>query len=169
MGLVYEEIEIINGGDIVRAENGDIGEDQVRRMSVTVLVDTGCGMLAINDTIRKQLGLRTRETRNMQMADDTTVSLDVVGPVELRFENRRSSLDAVVLPGDTEPLLGAIPMQDMDVLVDPQRHRLIVNPNHPIVAGGLLKEAARPRSKAASSQGTQKYQSDVRFAARAAD
>ncbi|HUG70267.1 MAG TPA: hypothetical protein VMM76_21130 [Pirellulaceae bacterium] len=38
-----------------------------------------------------------------------------------------------------EPLLGAMPMQDMDVLIDPHRHRLIVNPDHPIIAGGLLK------------------------------
>lgn len=75
----------------------------------------------------------------MRMADDSVVTLDVVGPIELRFENRRSILEAVVLPGETDPLLGAIPMQDMDVLVDPHRHRLIVNPDHPILAGGLLK------------------------------
>jgi len=45
------------------------------------------------------------------------------------FENRRSNLDAVVLPGEAEPLWGAIPMQDMDALVDPHGHRLIVNPD----------------------------------------
>jgi clan AA aspartic protease len=104
-----------------------------------MLVDSGCGTLAINDNIRRQLGLDTQEARTLQMADNSVITLDVVGPVEIRFGNRRSNLDAVVLPGNSEPLLGAIPMQDMDVLVDPHRHRLIVNPEHPILTGGLLK------------------------------
>lgn len=137
--MVYADIELINGFDLLRSEAGDFAEDEVRRMTVRMLVDSGCGTLAINDNIRKQLGLNTREERTLQMADNSVVTLDVVGPVEIRFENRRSNLDAVVLPGDAEPLLGAIPMQDMDVLIDPHRHRLIVNPDHPILAGGLLK------------------------------
>lgn len=139
MGMVYADVELINGRDLIKAEDGELPEEQVRRMPVRILADSGCGTLAINENIRAQLGLPRRERRTMQMADETVVTLDVVGPVEVRFENRRTNLDAVVLPGDAEPLLGAIPMQDMDVLVDPQRHRLIVNPAHPILAGGLLK------------------------------
>jgi len=139
MGMVYADIELTNAFDLMKAEAGELPEGDIRRMTVRMLVDSGCGTLAINNNIREQLGLRTREERAMQMADESVVTLDVVGPVELRFENRRSILEAVVLPGNAEPLLGAIPMQDMDVLVDPHRHRLIVNPDHPILAGGLLK------------------------------
>ena len=139
MGMVYAEIELINGFDLLKAEAGELPENKVRRMPVRMLVDSGCGTLAINENIRTQLGLRKREERTMQMADESVVTLEVVGPVEIRFENRESCLNAVVLPGDAEPLLGAIPMQDMDVLIDPHRHRLIVNPEHPILAGGLLK------------------------------
>ena len=139
MGMVYADIELMNGFDLQLAKHGKISGDEVRRMTVRMLVDSGCGTLAINGNIRTQLGLRTRQERTMQMADESVVTLDVVGPVEIRFENRRSILEAVVLPGDAEPLLGAIPMQDMDVLIDPHRHRLIVNPEHPILAGGLLK------------------------------
>lgn len=139
MGMVYAEIELMNGRDLVKAEDGEISEDEVRRMPVRILVDSGAATLVINDNIRAQLGLKTKEERTMQLADESVVKLDVVGPVEIRFENRRSMLDAVVLPGDAEPLLGAMPMQDMDVLIDPHRHRLIVNPAHPIIAGGLLK------------------------------
>ena len=139
VGLVYAEVELINGFDFLKAETGELPEAEVRRMPVRILVDSGCGTLAINENIRNQLGLRGRERRTMQMADASVITLDIVGPVEIRFANRRFCLDAVVLPGDAEPLLGAIPMQDMDVLVDPQRHRLIVNPEHPILASGLLK------------------------------
>ncbi len=139
MGMVYADIELINGFDLHLAKHGKMPDDEVRRMTVHMLVDSGCGTLAINENIRRQLGLDKQESRAMRMADESVVTLDVVGPVELRFENRRSNLDAVVLPGDAEPLLGAIPMQDMDVLIDPHRHRLIVNPDHPILAGGMLK------------------------------
>jgi len=139
MGRVYADVELMNGLDLAKAQAGELPEEQVRRMPVRILADSGCGTLAIDESIRAQLGLARRERRTMQMADESVVTLDVVGPVEIRFENRRTNLDAVVLPGDAEPLLGAIPMQDMDVLVDPQRHRLVVNPAHPILAGGLLK------------------------------
>lgn len=139
MGMVHADIELMNGFDFAKSEAGEMPEDQVRRMTVRMLVDSGCGTLAINDHIRTQLGLRTREEREMRMADDSVISLEVVGPVEVRFENRQCCLNAVVLPADAEPLLGAIPMQDLDVLVDPGRHRLVINPDNPIMAGGLLK------------------------------
>ncbi len=139
MGMVYADVEVINGFDLQLAKHGQLAEDKVRQMMVRFLVDSGSGTLAINETIRTQLGLEKQETRTMQLADESVVTLDIVGPVEVHFENRRSNLDAVVLPGDAEPLLGAIPMQDMDVPIDPHRHRLIVNPEHPNIAGGLLK------------------------------
>jgi hypothetical protein len=62
------------------------------------------------------------------------VEYDVVGPVEIKFKNRRYDIDAMVLPGDNKPLLGAIPMEDMDVLVHLLRQELIVNPKHPYYA-----------------------------------
>jgi hypothetical protein len=67
------------------------------------------------------------------------VEYDVVAPVEIRFKNRRSVQSAMVLPGDSEPLLGAIPLEDMDVLIHPLRQELIVNPDHPYFAQMKLK------------------------------
>ena len=65
------------------------------------------------------------------MANDEAVLLDMAGPIEVRFGNRRCNIDAVVLPGDSEPLLGAIPMEAMDIMIHPRRQELIVNPEHP--------------------------------------
>jgi hypothetical protein len=53
----------------------------------------------------------------------------------------------MVLPGDCEPLLGAIPLEDMDVLIDPQRQELIVNPDHPYFAQMTLKGIRKPPAK----------------------
>jgi len=139
MGLVDADIELINGDDLSLLRRGHIKEDEVKRITVNALVDSGALMLAINEEIRTQLGLQQVDMRSAQMADGTLLKLPVVGPVEVRFANRRSSVDAMVLPGDAEPLLGAIPLEDMDVLVDTQQRRLIVNPAHPYIVQHSLK------------------------------
>ncbi|MEQ1677638.1 MAG: aspartyl protease family protein [Chitinophagaceae bacterium] len=138
MGMVHANIELINSDDIAFARRHIIGEEEIKRMKVTALVDTGSYMLCINENIQEQLQLPVLETRKGQMADGTR-EYEVVGPVELKFKNRRTVVNAMVLPGDNEVLLGAIPMEDMDVLIHPQRQELIVNPEHPYFAQMLLK------------------------------
>lgn len=131
MGLVHAEIELINGRDVDDFEEGRIAENEVRRMTVRMNVDSGAIMLSINENIQHQLGLRTREMRPCQLVDGSYVDLPVVWPVMVRFGNRKSVTGALVLPNNTEPFLGAIPMEEMDLLVDSARNRLISNPEHP--------------------------------------
>ena len=131
MGLVHAEIELINGRDADDFEEGRIAENEIRRMTVRMNVDSGAIMLSINENIQHQLGLKTRETRPCPLADGSFVDLPVVWPVMVRFGKRKSVTSALVLPNNTEPLLGAIPMEEMDLLVDPARNRLIPNPEHP--------------------------------------
>lgn len=73
------------------------------------------------------------------MANGEIVEYDVVGPLEVKFKNRRCNLEAMVLPGDSEMLLFAIPLEDMDILIHPYRQELIVNPDHPYFAQMILK------------------------------
>jgi len=131
MGLVYAEIELINAEDIGLARTAIIGEEEVRRLRLNMLVDSGAYMMAINESIQEQLGLPFREKRKVKLANNRVVEYDVVGPVDVKFANRRATCNAFVLPGDSEPLLGAIPMEEMDVLIHPFRQELIVNPEHP--------------------------------------
>ncbi len=131
MGLVYADIELINAVDLENARRHIIGEEEVRRMWLNVLADSGAYMMAINETIQSQLELPFLEKRKVQVADSRVIEYDVVGPVHVRFANRKATCNAFVLPGDSEPLLGAIPMEEMDVLIHPLRQELIVNPEHP--------------------------------------
>jgi len=139
MGVIYAEIELINGEDLILARRNFIGEDEIKRMYVNMLVDTVSVYMCINENIQEQLKLPVLEQRKGQLANGHIVEYDVVGPVGVRFKNRRCSVNAMVLPGDNEPLLGAIPLEDMDVLIHPYRQELIVNPDHPYFAQMKLK------------------------------
>lgn len=139
MGLVYAEIELISVDDIVLSRHGFLLEDKIKRLTVNALVDTGAYMLVITDHIRQQLDLPLIEEQMFRMADDSERRGEVVGPVEVRFENRRASVDAVVLPGALEVLLGSIPLEDLDVVIEPRQQRLIVNPESPDIATKHLK------------------------------
>ncbi len=139
MGLVYADIELINANDIELARRHFIGDDEIKSIRITALVDTGSYMLAINEAIQEVLQLPVVEKRRALTADDRVIECDVVSPIEMRFKNRRYSGNAIVLPGESEPLLGAIPMEDMDVLIHPLRQELIVNPEHPYFAQMKLK------------------------------
>ena len=103
-------------------------------------MDTGTYYLCINETIQEQLGLPLIEKRKAQLANGSVEEYDVVRPVEIKFKNRRCNVDAMVLKSDNEPLLGAIPMEDMDVLIHPLRQELIVNPEHPYFAQMILSD-----------------------------
>ena len=113
MGLVYADITLINGGDLEMAKRHIIGEEEIKQMTVSMMVDTGSVYMCINETIKEQLGLRVIEKRKGQLANGEVVEYDLVGPIEVKFKNRRCNVDAMVLPGDKEPLLGAIPFEDM--------------------------------------------------------
>lgn len=139
MGLVYAEVELINATDLVNSKRNIIGEEEVKRMRLQMLVDRGAYMMAINETIQAQLDLPFVEKRKAQMASGDVVEYEVVGPLMVKFANRTAACNAFVLPGDGEPLLGAIPLEEMDVLIDPQRRELVVNPEHPNYAQLKMK------------------------------
>ncbi len=115
MGLVYADIELINADDLALVRRHIIGQEEVKRMTVSMLVDTGSVYMCINETVQEQLQLSVVEKRKGQLADGSVVEYDVAGPIEVRFKNRRCVVDAMVIPGDNELLLGAIPLEDMPV------------------------------------------------------
>ena len=139
MGLIYAEIELINAEDIGLARKNYIDQDEIKKISIDMLVDTGAYNLCINEEIQVQLQLPFVEKRSAFTADNRLIEMDVVGPVIVKFKNRTTSCLAMVLPGNSDPLLGAIPLEDMDVLIHPLRQELIVNPDHPYMSVITLK------------------------------
>ncbi len=135
MGMVYANILIRNGDDVALHRQNLKGEDEIRQMEIQVLVDSGAIMLTINEELQKALDLPIIDYRPSQMANGTTIELPVAGNIEVRYEGRLCVTNALVLPGDSEPLLGAIPMEEMDLWISPARNMLTpVHPDGPVMS-----------------------------------
>jgi len=109
-------------------------------IEVPALADTGSVFLCIPEHVRLQLKLEIHETREVKLADGSYRTYPYVGPIIARFKNRTGFLGALVL-GD-EVLLGAIPMEEMDLVVNPRDGTFDVNPASPNIASGIVKRAA---------------------------
>jgi hypothetical protein len=129
MGLTYANIELINGDDFAYLRRNLIDENEVRKMTFKAKVDKDSTMMCINESIKEALGLPHFGTRRSQLANGQVIESEVVGPVIVRFLDCDCSTNAIVLPDDSEPLLGAIPMEEMDLYVHPSRNVLL--PMHP--------------------------------------
>jgi clan AA aspartic protease len=106
-------------------------------VSTAALVDTGSVFLVIPEHIRLQLQLDEQDKKEVTHADGSRRLMPYVGPIETRFKNRLAYVGAVVM-GD-EVLLGAIPMEDMDLVLVPQQRTADVNPQSPNIASAKAK------------------------------
>ena len=139
MGHVYADITLLNSVDVVLAKRGDLPKENIRKMEVNAMVDSGAMTLTITEEIAEQLGLEVQDRTEVTLADGSFRKCDFVGPVDVRFENRLISCNALVLPGADEILLGVIPLEGMDVLIDPVSQKLIVHPDRPLYAQWKVK------------------------------
>ena len=111
----------------------------LRSLEVSALVDTGALHLCIPEHVVIQMGydLDQMEEREVTTADGKKHLCPYVGPVKLSFKNRSCYVGALVL-GD-EVLLGAVPMEDMDLVVIPAKRMVDVNPDSPNIPSALVK------------------------------
>ena len=124
MGIVYADIILKNAGDVSRAEGGFIKESEIRMTAVRAMVDTGAGTLVINEEICAQLGLKIKGLRRVSFGNNSKEVCKVTEPVEIHWENRYTAVPALVASNSGAVLLGAIPLEDMDLIVDPARQAL---------------------------------------------
>ena len=125
MGMVYEDITLKNAIDVGNCTRGLIEEHEIRQTTVQALVDTGASTLVINENMRQQLGLEVRREREVTLANGTKEMCKITEPVEIYWKDRVTAAPALVVSGDGEVLLGALPLEDMDLIVDPVRQVLI--------------------------------------------
>jgi clan AA aspartic protease len=110
---------------------------ELRGVTVKALADTGALMLCLPEHLVIQLELEAETTREITVADGRCMRVPYVGPIKVAFENRICFVGALVL-GD-EVLLGAVPMEDLDLVLSPSLQRVTVNPASPNIPHARVK------------------------------
>jgi len=126
MGLIRAEFQFANP-----AKSG------LSSIHALALIDTGALHLCLPEHLAIQLDLKEIDRREVTLANGHRMTVPYCGPVEIQFKNRRCFTGAMIL-GD-EPLIGAIPMEDMDLVVIPSRLSVDVNPESPNIPLSLAK------------------------------
>jgi clan AA aspartic protease len=125
MSIVRTEITLRNAGDVAIAARGIIPGQAVRQMTVNAMVDTGAWTLAINEKTRKQLGLSLRGKQSSTLTDGSEAFYQLTEPVIVHWKNREAVCSAILLPDASDILLGAIPLEAMDLIVHPLREEVV--------------------------------------------
>ena len=126
--MVYAKISLKNPRD-----------QKLQVIDLTCLVDSGAVHFCIPQHVAIQLKLEEIDKKEVTLADGTKKLVPYVGPIEIRFKNRVGFAGALVM--GEEALLGAIPMEDMDLIILPKERRLDVNPDSPNIASSIVKKS----------------------------
>ncbi|MDR0289766.1 MAG: retroviral-like aspartic protease family protein [Treponema sp.] len=125
MGLVHAEITLKNAKDMVIAEKGLVPDYKIRQTTVNALVDSGAWTMVINEATREILGLDTEERSRGTLADGTRAEYKLSSQLEISWKDRRLICQAVIVPNANENLLGAIPLEAMDLMINPVSQELV--------------------------------------------
>jgi clan AA aspartic protease len=125
MGEVRTEITLVNLREAGKAQDGLFPESEVSRLTVNAVVDTGAWTLIINEETRKKLGLRVEEGAETTLAGGVKIPCQVTEPVRVYWKDRRTTCEAVVIPGEEDVLLGAYPLEGMDLMVHPRKQEVV--------------------------------------------
>ena len=125
MGIVHAEITLKNACDEGNASAGHIKPEDVRSVTVTAIADTGALNLVINEEVRQKLGLSITGESTALIANGQRVKCQLTEAVYVHWKNRKTPCSAVVIPEAKAILFGAIPLEGMDLMVDPVSQEVV--------------------------------------------
>jgi clan AA aspartic protease len=125
MGQVITEITLANVKDEGKAEDGIISINDVRKATVQAIVDTGAMALIITEELYQKLGLTQKREIIANLADGRRLPCIETSGVNIYCQDRETEVRAMVIPGAKRVLLGVIPLESMDLTVDPKRQKLV--------------------------------------------
>ena len=138
MGIVYTDLRL-----------GNFAKPELEEIKVNAVADTGAIELVIPEHLAIQLQLTELNPRELRLADGTRKLVRYAAPVKVQMMGRDCVTSAIVM-GDTV-LLGAVPMELMDLVVDPRTQRVIPNPENPNVPGFVVYRASRANASSAAA------------------
>jgi predicted aspartyl protease len=124
MGIVHAEITLKNTIDVGAYKRNLINEPEIRQAVVQAVVDTGAMTLVINEQLRQQLGLGVVGAKVATLANNVKETVQIAEAVDVHWKNRSMTCRPWVV-GAGRVLLGAIPLENMDLIVDPAGEEVI--------------------------------------------
>jgi clan AA aspartic protease len=125
VGRFSVEFQVANDRDVMKAEEGLLAEDKVRRLTIRGVVDSGAGRLVLPKSVVDELGLPRSDKVKVRYADRRSRTRDTVQHVQVEIQGRKGTFTAIVEPDRTEALIGAIVLEDLDFLVDCLKQQLV--------------------------------------------
>ncbi len=131
MGKIMTKLKLTNHWDLENTRKGLVPSDRIRSVEVEALIDTGATMLVLPADVVGRLGLAEEGRRKVRYADGRVAEVPWVGGVRLEILGREMTCDALVEAAGTVPLVGHIPLEALDLVVDPKTREARVNPASP--------------------------------------
>src|SRR5438067_6593444 len=130
MGRVLTEATIVNLEDLWAVKRGLLPPDQVRQLTISdALVDTGATLLSMPTRLIRQLGL-TEQYRKRVTSSAGETEAGVYEAVRLTIQGRHCTMDVMEVPDSVPVLIGQLPLEHLDLVIDPRNRQLIGNPAH---------------------------------------
>jgi predicted aspartyl protease len=134
VGRFSVELEVANHEDVVQARKGFLMPEQVRRGRLSGVVDTGAARLVLPASLVAALGFPEAGQVTVRLGDGRREPEAIVGDVQLEIQGRSSVFTAVVEPGRTDALIGAIVLEELDLIPDCTRQALLPRDPHGLIA-----------------------------------
>jgi hypothetical protein len=125
MGFIYTEITLENPTDVANARDGFIKESEIRRATVKALVDTGATTLVIGEKLCGQLGLGKWFPGQSKLAGGGSIDSFYACPVGIYWKDRMAARRPLVVPEQEPALMGALALEDLDLIPDPKNETLV--------------------------------------------
>ena len=131
MGKVMTKVKLTNQEDEMLARRGLLPPDEVRTLEIEALVDTGATMLVLPADVCRKLGLTEVDRRRVRYADGRVREVPRVTNVGIEILGRDMVGSALVEAEGTTPLIGQLPLEELDLVVNPGTGDLMPDPDSP--------------------------------------
>ena len=139
MGEIKVKVLLENERDISMWQEGRLKKEEMRRVELEALVDTGAVMVLLPQDVVEALGLKKIDKAIVTLANEEKIELDVAGTISLMIANRKMKTDCLVGPPQCEPLIGQIVLERLDLIVDPLKRTISPRPESPYLPSLKLK------------------------------
>lgn len=133
---IYAEIELINSANLSLLKRNK--KAKINSVKAQGLVDLNINKLIVNKEIQERLNL-VSSRKEVIIINDIAYKLPIIGPIEIKFQNRRATVDALIFENIEQPIIGRIPYNSLDVVINSTTKEMEVNPKFPDCQTTILK------------------------------